>query len=443
MEKISAYLNLLKKGQFDFDSLLKGGLLTLFSKISMVVAGLIINFLVARFYGAGTVGVISIITTIVSIVTMLALMGLNISVLKLIPARLAAGFTMAAAAIYRKGLGMVSVVSLALGILLSVFSGFLAIEYFHNHSYQLYIFLAGVFLIANVWFEYNSSALRAIGKVSEAAWYTTAVNAFKPIIILAICFLGLNETSLVITFLSFYVLSTLPLFGPVFHFFRKEEQKTETHKSASGSESFKEILGLSFPMLITASATLTISYMDFLMLGYYVPEAQIGYYTISTKLAQATVFILASVNAVSAPKFSELFHADKKEELRLLVVRTTRIILLLSLPVTVFLIVFGNQVLQVFGAEFVNGYIALVFLALAKIVSAACGSVGYLLNMTNHQKVYRNITLVSCCLNIILNIILIPDWGINGAAFATMISIMFNNLVALVYIKLKFGYWTF
>lgn len=444
MEKITSYLNLLKKGNIDFSTILKGGLLTLLSKISVVIAGLIVNFLVARFYGASTVGIISIITTIVSMFSMLALMGLNISVLKLIPARLAEGLPLSAASIYRKGLGIISLASLAVGLLLCVFSDTLAHNYFHNQAYQFYIFLAGIFLVTNVWFEYNSSTLRAIGKIREAAWYTTISNAFKPIIILIICFLGLADSIIVIAFLFFYALSSLPLFGPVLRFFRAgDHQIANDQNTASGTDSVKEILRLSFPMLVTASATLTISYMDFLMLGYYVPEAQIGYYTISTKLAQATVFILASVNAVSAPKFAELFQQKKNEALRQLVVKTTRMILLLSLPVTVILIVFGNQILQVFGTDFVSGYVALVLLALAKIVSAACGSVGYLLNMTNHQKVYRNIILISCCINISLNLILIPEWGINGAAFATMVSIIFNNIVALIYIKLKFGYWTF
>ena len=61
------------------------------------------------------------------------------------------------------------------------------------------------------------------------------------------------------------------------------------------------------------------------------------------------------------------------------------------------------------------------------------------MNMTGHQKALSKIILVAALANVSLNLVLIPHWGIMGAAVATMISGTFWNVYTLIYIKNKFG----
>ena len=61
------------------------------------------------------------------------------------------------------------------------------------------------------------------------------------------------------------------------------------------------------------------------------------------------------------------------------------------------------------------------------------------MNMTGHQIVLRNIMLIAAGLNIGINILLIPGYGIYGAAVAAMSSLMCWNITTLVYMKMKFG----
>jgi O-antigen/teichoic acid export membrane protein len=98
-----------------------------------------------------------------------------------------------------------------------------------------------------------------------------------------------------------------------------------------------------------------------------------------------------------------------------------------------------------YGADFLLGVLSLRILILAQLVSAVCGSVAILLQMTDNQTVFQNIFLIATFLNIVFNILLIPKYGITGAALATLISTSFWNIGAAIYAKKKLNiltiYW--
>ena len=64
----------------------------------------------------------------------------------------------------------------------------------------------------------------------------------------------------------------------------------------------------------------------------------------------------------------------------------------------------------------------LIILSVGQFFNAYCGSIGYLLNMTGKEKIFKNAILIGAILNIILNFVLIPYWGIIGAAVASAVS---------------------
>ena len=102
----------------------------------------------------------------------------------------------------------------------------------------------------------------------------------------------------------------------------------------------------------------------------------------------------------------------------------------------------SELLLGIFGNEFIVGKTALLILLFGQIINILCGSVGYILMMTNKQEILRNIIIFSAFLNIILNILLIPKYGINGAAISSAISVAVWNIYSLIYIYRKYGFIT-
>jgi hypothetical protein len=91
-------------------------------------------------------------------------------------------------------------------------------------------------------------------------------------------------------------------------------------------------------------------------------------------------------------------------------------------------VLFGAEILTLFGPTFSAGHTALVILVFGHLVRAGTGLVGDLLGLTGHQKLNAWVLALSAVLNVILNALLIPRYGIAGAAAATAVSMAFWNV---------------
>jgi O-antigen/teichoic acid export membrane protein len=170
------------------------------------------------------------------------------------------------------------------------------------------------------------------------------------------------------------------------------------------------------------------------------PEREVGYYSVSVKVASLTIFALEAINTMAAPKFSELFHTGKMDELFHVARKSTRLIFWTTTPILLVLLVLGKPILGfIFGDEFTAAYLSMVFLVLGQFVNAVSGSTGHFMNMTGHQNALKNVILVTAISNVLLSLILIPYFGIEGAAFSAMVSQIFLNVYALMYIKKSYG----
>jgi O-antigen/teichoic acid export membrane protein len=85
----------------------------------------------------------------------------------------------------------------------------------------------------------------------------------------------------------------------------------------------------------------------------------------------------------------------------------------------------------------------LMILTVGQFVNAAAGSVGYILQMTGHQKFHQNVILIGTIMNITLNWILIPVYGLVGAAIASAIGMIFWNVFFSIKVKSILNEWIF
>ena len=108
-----------------------------------------------------------------------------------------------------------------------------------------------------------------------------------------------------------------------------------------------------------------------------------------------------------------------------------------SLPVFLFIFVWGEWVLGWFGDAFVSGYGILAVLCLGQMVISLTGPVGFLMSMTGYQRQAAWVIGATALLNIVLNALLISLMGMIGAAVATAIVISLRSIVLSVLVKKK------
>ena len=190
-------------------------------------------------------------------------------------------------------------------------------------------------------------------------------------------------------------------------------------------------LSASIPFLLISGMHIVNSRTDTVMLGLLRDVDSAGIYHVASRIAETAVFVLAAVNAVIAPRLSSLHAAGDQPRLQSVVTFGARMMLLGSLPFVAAFVIAGHWLLALFGPGFSNGYTALVLLGLGQLINAAAGPVALLLAMTGHQRQAAIGISIGAILNVILNAVLIPRWGITGAAVATMTSTVVWNLVLM------------
>ena len=193
-------------------------------------------------------------------------------------------------------------------------------------------------------------------------------------------------------------------------------------------------------MLLSTSMFMVMNWTDTLMIGYYLTEDEVGIYRLAFKVAALVTFAQFAINSIAAPMFSSFKAKGDMTGLRRMVRNIGYLNVLISGPIFISILLFPNLVLEFFGDEFSKGSEPLIILAVGSVINALCGPVMYLLNMTGKEKAARNIIIVASVLNVVLNLTFIPTYGLIGAAYATSISTVIWNALAVVQIKKEYGF---
>lgn len=207
-----------------------------------------------------------------------------------------------------------------------------------------------------------------------------------------------------------------------------------------GATSIRNILSISLPMLMADTSFFLISQTGIIILAMFRSDAEVGYYAIAIMMASLTSFNIKAINSIAAPKFSELFHSGKIDEMFYVAQKSAKLIFWTTAPILIGLVILGKLVLTViYGSTFVIVYPAIAILAIGQFISAISGITASVMNMTGNQSAFRNIMFLAALMNICISLLLIPDYGINGAAFGAMCSVCFWNISSLFFIKNKYG----
>lgn len=212
-----------------------------------------------------------------------------------------------------------------------------------------------------------------------------------------------------------------------------------TIKQAKPQYKGKFWLRSALPFMFLVSTFFINDRIDILMLGAMRGAEQVGIYVPVNRGAQLIISIIMAVRVAMEPTIASFYTQGKIEDLQTVVTKSARAVLLVSLPVAVGFIIFGHWYLLLFGAEFTQGKKALIIFCVGQLVIAATGFPSALLNMTGHERHVAVTGITGAVLNFILNALLIPRWGIEGAATATAISIASLNIVNAIWVRKKLG----
>jgi O-antigen/teichoic acid export membrane protein len=191
-------------------------------------------------------------------------------------------------------------------------------------------------------------------------------------------------------------------------------------------------LKVSLPVIALESFGLLMMQLDILLLDLYVEPQQIAIYFAAARTISLVNFLHFSIQAVALPRFATMYANRDEAGQRNFLNQCRKWMFSLSLVGTLALLFLGKTILSLFGPEFVAGYPVMVVLSIGLLIRALAGPLQGLLVVTGRQNVAAFALAVTVVINITLNILLIPKYGLMGAAIATSIAFGVESLLFLV-----------
>lgn len=196
----------------------------------------------------------------------------------------------------------------------------------------------------------------------------------------------------------------------------------------------------SLPFLLLAGAQILNYQTDILMIGMLTTQEQTGLYRVAVQIVDGLGIVLFAISSAIAPQLARLHAQSDWPRIQRIVVYSHRVAVLVMLPVALVVAGCGRELLAlVFGQEFSVAASALEILALGKAAYASVGFAGLALSMLGHAGAAALITLATVIINITLNFYLIPRYGIEGAAVATVISTFSVNVASQIWMRQVFS----
>jgi O-antigen/teichoic acid export membrane protein len=371
----------------------------------------------ARWMGTFEYGIYAYAWSWIMLLGFMAPMGFNISVMKFLPEYLVNNRIQYVTGLVRRGPIIVLVISSALSL---VMASMLSLwPELVPGPYKLALLIALTVLPIFALNLHYEALARSFGWAILA--YAPAY-VIRPVVLLALAgaFVAVGAklgAQMVISMMLIVTLLAVGLQAIMVH--------VRTNPMTSGvrpATETRQWLKASLPLFLIEVFYLSIINLDVLMLGYFVTPEAVGIYFVAARTCSFLGYIPFGIAALAVPKYSEFHSRGDRAGLTTYVKQMNRMCLLPTLAGCIILFVLGDKILSIFGEEYEVGYTVLMLLALGVVAKAATGPVHYLLAMTDRHATSVVVLAISAALNLLLNTMLIPIWGIEGAAVATALS---------------------
>ena len=189
--------------------------------------------------------------------------------------------------------------------------------------------------------------------------------------------------------------------------------------------------GFSAARGVTACVEILLEWIDVLLVGALASPADAGVYAVVTRCVRAGEVVQQAGRIVVGPRISAVLARGETEAAGEIYGVVTAAMIWVAWPFFILLAVFPDQVLRVFGPGFAAGASAMTVLAVAMALATAAGTVQTVLLMGGRSRWQLADKSGALVLDVVLCLLLIPPWGITGAAIAWAVTIVVDTAVVV------------
>ena len=415
-----------------FKTIIKGSMIVLSGFILGRGLDFIFKVILARHFGPNDYGLLSMALAVLVITSNIAVLGFNQGIARFVP-------LFKAKKEYGKLKGMIkfgTMITGAVAIILAliVFSMAPAISRALSDDSSLVglIRLCSVVIPFLVFFNFSLGILRGL-KDMRAFVISDEIVKWLVRILLLIFIIMLGVGIKGVPFI--YLISILTSLTIVWVFVKRNGIFSRLQRGQNNVSVSRELFLFSLPLSLSTITTMFRKRFDLVLIGLFLPASQVGFYNAAVPVAMLITMFLFGFNRIILPVATELLGKNKEEEMAIVYKTVARWTLLITFPVFFIIFLFPDIVIRFFfGHEYIPASIALRIISVGVLVNAVSGSFGEYLQSYGETKKVFWISFTGTLMNIVLMVILIPKFGIEGAAVALTSSLIWMCLLGMIFI---------
>lgn len=413
----------------------KGATIVFIGLLAGKILGTVNQVILARFMGPEDYGRFNIVLSVVTIVFSISSFGMMGSLPRFIPYNLKLGRRDKARSVVDFSALFVFSANILAAAIVFVFSGRIARDIFNDPQLEilLRVFSVGIPVIA-----VNRVAIGIIRGFKSAKYdallFKIGTRVINILVFLVFVAFGYRLYGAVIAFIIGALITSIIAIWLV------KKKVFPDYSECSRVPVAGEIMKFTWPLALTGLMFIVLSKTDMMLLGYFLSSKEVGIYTPAIMIARLMLFISMAFKYMFLPVVSEFFSHGDMDGLKSLYQSVSKWIMLTVLPMTIYFVVFPSGILRIlYGREYTEGNVALIILAVGVSINLLQGTSGNILIGGGYTKLNFLAEFFTAVANVILNIILIPVYGILGAAIATSISYLLRNVCFVVFIYKTFN----
>lgn len=393
----------------------------------IVFIGLCISKLLAYIYrvivariGVEQYGLISIGIAVLGIAATLSLFGMSESVLRYVSYYKGKGDKAKIKGVILSSFKITTILSLIIATLVFVFSEFISVNIFHNPQLTPILKIFAIAIPFNVFREISLSIIKAFKKAEYEVYSKNITeNVIKVLLTVLLLYFGFSVFGAAVAYFLAIFISTFV----AFYFFKKVYTSFKTKLSPIYSN--RELFSYCWPLVFNTVLFQVILWTDTFMIGYFKTVSDVGVYNAALPTAQLMYLFPYALMVLFFPVLTELYAKKSRQAFRSVYETTTKWIFMVNIILLSLFILFSKEILGcLFGQEYVVGSVILIILSSGYFLYYLMTNSNYVLMTLKKTKLIFFNTVVGALFNLILNFILIPLYGILGAAIATIISLL-------------------
>lgn len=411
----------------------KGGGIIVLGRLVEYGLRFVIAFLLARLLGAEQYGVYILALSVATLTSGISKFGMDSTLVRYIAIKRSENDEKGLWGTIQIAILSSTLLSLMCALALNLFASSIAINIFHEPQLTPLLKLFSIIVPFLTLSDVLVGASRGFKKMEYSVIAENFIMMFVRMILIGIiALIKITPFKAAIAFGISDLASSVALIFFINKEFRLKRPLRTAHYDLRG------ILRFSVPFWISGLLTKFRKYISIFFLGFLFTVEGVGVFSLIGRISLIGRMTFIAIETSIKPIIAELYNKGDIKQIGQLYQITSRWALTINIPIFLVMILFPKTLLSIFGYAFVEGAIALTILAYSDILDISTGICGTIIDMTGYTKLKMFNSIVRVIILVSSNLILIPRWGLVGAAIASLLGISVLNIMRMAQVWIIF-----